>query len=275
MKMEKMTKEEFKETIKEFVNSIRPDIHVLTMDRDGHENIVFRAETFTLGTDFEKLYDTHAVCNVSIEEIFNMIEDVIKKADTQSTEDPSFCEAKAALLENTKAMLVREEPDDMFVYRKVLDMYLVYMLNDTDAVTKAFLEDTGMTEPELYHIIIKNMMRDMPAFAIAAEDAGLHIPLPNMPEVYLMGTKDLGKYGNTTMLYPEAISKLAKELNDDLLIMPTSNGMNAVVRASEGAYSVKTLANFLYGLIEVGLGEKNLTDNIYLYNRESDKLSII
>ena len=73
MKMEKMTKEEFKETIKEFVNSIRPDIHVLTMDRDGHENIVFRAETFTLGTDFEKLYDTHAVCNVSIEEIFNMI----------------------------------------------------------------------------------------------------------------------------------------------------------------------------------------------------------
>jgi hypothetical protein len=105
------------------------------------------------------------------------------------------------------------------------------------------------------------------------EDRGLyHGPFKDMYVV----TNTSKIYGASAIFYPGCMDKLARKVNGNLVILPSSVHETIVLRAPENKDELRTLLAIVREVnSSVVCAEEVLSENIYLYDLESKKLSVL
>ena len=194
-------------------------------------------------------------------------------------------------------------------HRSFLDLEVVYyykVQSDKDGlasilIRNRFLEEWNVTEQELYEAAMNNTVQHNPYIVVSmqkmfrdmlfgdpkpkqevddskmdelAREAELMAELDSDDEMFVLTNK--GKYfGAGCLLYKEVLKKIANKLNDDLIILPSSVHETILLRASmAGNISALKLMVEEVNRSQVGR-EERLSDNVYKYDRNSDKMSIL
>lgn len=81
-------------------------------------------------------------------------------------------------------------------------------------------------------------------------------------------------YGAACMLYPEALSAIAEQLNDHLYILPSSIH-ECIIMPVSGHYTRKSLGEMVTEINETQVEESEILSNhVYYYDRKTKKLSL-
>ena len=194
-------------------------------------------------------------------------------------------------------------------HRSFLDLEIVYYYKlqaDKDGlasilIRNRFLEEWNVTEQELYEAAMNNTVLHNPYTVVSmqkmfrdmlfvdpkprqegddtnwdelAREAEQMSELDSDDEMFVLTNK--GKYfGAGCLLYKEVLKKIASRLNDDLIILPSSVHETILLRASmAGNISALKLMVEEVNRSQVER-EERLSDNVYKYDRSSDKMSIL
>lgn len=180
---------------------------------------------------------------------------------------------------------------------KILDLAVIFrwvVKSDDEGtystvITNDTIQDWEMTAGELYAIAIKNSAIKYPysltelfdsiirALDITDEEIlKLCKDLDENHTLYML-TNSTNHYGASTILYPTLLKTLAEERDSDILILPASvhevmllfPGDVNILSYDEWKELVAEANRYSVGLIDL------LSDNIYKYTREKDKIEII
>lgn len=87
-------------------------------------------------------------------------------------------------------------------------------------------------------------------------------------------SNETGINGASCLLYPQVIKKLAKELNADLYILPSSIHEIIVVKANI-AMNKKSFREMVFDVNHTQVSDEDvLSDNVYYYSRERDAITV-
>lgn len=179
-----------------------------------------------------------------------------------------------------------------------VEVYTPEMGTGTILVSNAHMENWGANWEEIDRYATEQTERHNPfqifdmkdiTKSVAMEMAGMvreeenfqtdmEIPLVEMPprQMYVF-TNEQRYFGASVLLYQDILKNFAKQIKDNLVILPSSTHELIVVPAGVAGY---TGINHLKEMVKTVNAtqvepEEYLSDNVYFYNRQTGRLKII
>jgi len=177
------------------------------------------------------------------------------------------------------------------IYEKVLDLakiVYVYVGKGDDGyftarVTKNHTKHWGISEQEVLKQAALNTPTLFPATCMSMEDIIQSIvdeSITELPELDSIGdsnmfviTSTIKTFGAAAILYDELLKNLAKLLNDNLIVMPSSVHEMIVIRGSE--IDINVVKEMVKTINQEVLSVDDwLSDSVYLYDRVLDEIKV-
>lgn len=181
-------------------------------------------------------------------------------------------------------------------YREFLDMAVVYYIDyhnpgigaGTIQVHNSHMQMWGVTEGDLWEAASKNTPERKPGRIEGLGDILEELPegegnggrgccsscMGNIPVPMLVVTNTERMYGAAVVLYSGMLKQAADQTGNDLFILPSSlHEVIAVPMTEEGA-AAELKEMVMKVNREVLHPEEVLSDNVYIYRREKDRLEI-
>ena len=142
------------------------------------------------------------------------------------------------------------------------------------ALSKGDAEILGMTEEEIYAAALANTLRLFPPKLMnlgryVEMSIGAELPLGEDEVTTYILTNQKEVDGAIYFMSPEVVGAIAKALEDDLYILPSSVNEVLLVRASELEDGVDELKEMVRDANETVVAEKDiLSYNVYHYDKE-------
>lgn len=175
------------------------------------------------------------------------------------------------------------------VYEKYLDLLVCYRIvvtkdeytgeTGTTLVTNRLLEATKMTKEYIHNVAVENSKKDNWSI-ITMEDRLSEILLKDddinaEPTMYIIGEKAI--FGGACIYTKSGIKELAKKLNKNILILPSSIHELILLPCDDdickNEFGIKKMVNEINN--EYVSDDEFLSNNIYLYSLEKDEITII
>lgn len=136
---------------------------------------------------------------------------------------------------------------------------------------KILLDFAAVNTPKLYKEETKTMEEMMSGYRMGYS-------VKNALLLYIISNKS-GVYGATSILYDGVLNRLSDKLNSDLIILPCSiHEMLAIPfeYVLWNKLNISEFSNMVYEINrELVTTKERMSDNVYLYMRQEDKLIII
>lgn len=141
------------------------------------------------------------------------------------------------------------------------------------------LEMWGISLDELYEIGMENTPKLLPYSFDSMENVLKHLSDGTLPFVTDIAmsvlTNQLKIHGATSIIYPGLLKRLANDLDDDIIIIPSSIH-EVLIIPYQSTISKYSLLNFRDMIVQVNEeqlpDEEVLSDHAYLYLKDSEKL---
>lgn len=306
--IKEITKEIIKDAIKREIGKRYPEGKVM-------ESTVIKNNTSKLGITV-KLPNTKATPVVYVDDMYdyynnvNDLNDTLNKAisliesNINSIKNTKVDDAVSNLIGDIKGnvfpRLVNTKTNEVMLqntpHREFLDMSIVYYIEqyndrlnciESIRITNELMECENISEEELYHNSMKNMLekeksRLMPMIkVIMSIQFGIPLMETEISESDFLGgdfvmlSNERGINGSRRLLDTKALIKASEIAESDLYILPSSTQEVLIVSVNEINASVSELKNMVS---EVNMNEvskeERLTDNVYIFKRDTNTIEI-
>ena len=306
--IKEITKEIIKDAIKREIGKRYPEGKVM-------ETTVIKNNTSKLGITV-KLPNTKATPVVYVDDMYdyynnvNDLNDTLNKAisliesNINSIKNTKVDDAVSNLIGDIKGnvfpRLVNTKTNEVMLkntpHRDFLDMSIVYYIEtyndrlnciESIRITNELMECENISEEELYHNSMKNMLekeksRLMPMIkVIMSIQFGIPLMETEISESDFLGgdfvmlSNERGINGSRRLLDTKALIKASEIAESDLYILPSSTQEVLIVSVNEINASVSELKNMVS---EVNMNEvskeERLTDNVYIFKRDTNTIEI-
>lgn len=196
--------------------------------------------------------------------------------------------SKETILENVQYQLVNKELNkarlEVVPYKEFLDLAVLYrtILERTEegaagiVINNKLCEVYGISQEELEAAAKRNMEKEIFKVTHIAEMimAFIDIPIFEKDEVLMyVCSNERGINGAAIMLETKYFRELAEKLESDLYILPSS--ISAVIAVPVSARDLESLKEMVKSINETEVAaEEVLSDTVYKYIREEDKITI-
>lgn len=150
-------------------------------------------------------------------------------------------------------------------------------------ITEYLLENWRTDVETLYNDALENSVKKFPytfmdMMQLIPPSVNSHmsgqIPDKETEPLYLFSNTK-GQYGASVLLYPEVIQTLARELQSDFFILPSSVHELVLVK-DNGRWDIQELQRMLMDINRSTVPpEERLSDQVYYYDREDQSLSMV
>lgn len=306
--IKEITKEIIKDAIKREIGKRYPEGKVM-------ETTFIKNNTSKLGITV-KLPNIKATPVVYVDDMYNYYNNVNDLDDTLN-KAISLIESNINSIKNTKVddavynlmkdikgnvfpRLVNTKTNEVMLqntpHRQFLDMSIVYYIEqyndrlnciESIRITNELMECENISEEELYHNSMKNMLekeksRLMPMIkVIMSIQFGIPLMETEISESDFLGgdfvmlSNEHGINGSRRLLDTKALIKASEIAESDLYILPSSTQEVLIVSVNEINASVSELKNMVS---EVNMNEvskeERLTDNVYIFKRDTNTIEI-
>lgn len=306
--IKEITKEIIKDAIKREIGKRYPEGKVM-------ETTFIKNNTSKLGITI-KLPNIKATPVVYVDDMYNYYNNVNDLDDTLN-KAISLIESNINSIKNTKVddavsnligdikgnvfpRLVNTKTNEVMLqntpHREFLDMSIVYYIEqyndrlnciESIRITNELMECENISEEELYHNSMKNMLekeksRLMPMIkVIMSIQFGIPLMETEITESDFLGgdfvmlSNERGINGSRRLLDTKALIKASEIAESDLYILPSSTQEVLIVSVNEINASVSELKNMVS---EVNMNEvskeERLTDNVYIFKRDTNTIEI-
>lgn len=306
--IKEITKEIIKDAIKREIGKRYPEGKVM-------ETTFIKNNTSKLGITI-KLPNIKATPVVYVDDMYNYYNNVNDLDDTLN-KAISLIESNINSIKNTKVddavsnligdikgnvfpRLVNTKTNEVMLqntpHREFLDMSIVYYIEqyndrlnciESIRITNELMECENISEEELYHNSMKNMLekeksRLMPMIkVIMSIQFGMPLMETEISESDFLGgdfvmlSNEHGINGSRRLLDTKALIKASEIAESDLYILPSSTQEVLIVSVNEINASVSELKNMVS---EVNMNEvskeERLTDNVYIFKRDTNTIEI-
>lgn len=306
--IKEITKEIIKDAIKREIGKRYPEGKVM-------ETTFIKNNTSKLGITI-KLPNIKATPVVYVDDMYNYYNNVNDLNDTLN-KAISLIESNINSIKNTKVddavynlmkdikgnvfpRLVNTKTNEVMLkntpHRDFLDMSIVYYIEtyndrlnciESIRITNELMECENISEEELYHNSMKNMLekeksRLMPMIkVIMSIQFGIPLMETEISESDFLGgdfvmlSNERGINGSRRLLDTKALIKASEIAESDLYILPSSTQEVLIVSVNEINASVSELKNMVS---EVNMNEvskeERLTDNVYIFKRDTNTIEI-
>ena len=306
--IKEITKEIIKDAIKREIGKRYPEGKVM-------ETTFIKNNTSKLGITI-KLPNIKATPVVYVDDMYNYynnvndLDDTLNKAisliesNINSIKNTKVDDAVYKLMKDIKGnvfpRLVNTKTNEVMLqntpHRGFLDMSIVYYIEqyndrlnciESIRITNELMECENISEEELYHNSMKNMLekeksRLMPMIKVIMS---IQFGIPLMEtEIsksdflggdFVMLSNERGINGSRRLLATKALIKASEIAESDLYILPSSTQEVLIVSVNEINASVSELKNMVS---EVNMNEvskeERLTDNVYIFKRDTNTIAI-
>ena len=181
--------------------------------------------------------------------------------------------------EQNKQLLKQVPHEEIFDLAKVF--YVAFDSECSMQIHHGICKEWKVTKEDLVEVAEENTPRLFPAHIMMPEDVIRKIfgieetetVFSSIPMYFITNQDSL--YGAGAILYSNVLSELAEKLNSDLYLFPSSIHEMGVILANEDN-DPKKLIEIVREVNQMSVDkEEYLGDNIYLYERAVDKVSII
>lgn len=163
-------------------------------------------------------------------------------------------------------------------HREFLDLAIVYKViieNSEDGISSATITNSladmmGLTEEELYKLATENTPivfgKSTIPFFPQTEKGDMISPI--------IVTNEAKTYGAATLLYDDMMKTIASVMEQDFYILPSSIHETIIVPMENG--DTQNLLDMVYHINRTAVAnDEVLSDNIYVYHRETDEIDVI
>lgn len=228
---------------------------------------------------------------VSMEDIYNDIlstyQENLPKEDFDISLFKDFDKAKERILvklvnQERNSELLEEVPHIIFHDLAIIFVCAICDFLDeyaTILIHNQHLEMWGISLDELYEIGMENTPKLLPYSFDSMENVLKHLSDGTLPFVTDIAmsvlTNQLKIHGATSIIYPGLLKRLANDLDDDIIIIPSSIH-EVLIIPYQSTISKYSLLNFRDMIVQVNEeqlpDEEVLSDHAYLYLKDSEKL---
>lgn len=176
----------------------------------------------------------------------------------------------------------------LFIVPFYMDQYRVTYVTE-DMFAKWEVENAALTPDKVFDDAIEAAMENEPARFNSLKGAINEMfgfgepyqPIGDQPldvdpdEFMFLVTNGSRSYGASALLYPEVMSKVAKELGDDYYVLPSSVHEVILVKASE-APDIQELANMVREINSAEVApDDQLADKVYFFDADAKELKLV
>ena len=311
-----MTNTRIKEISKEIIkDSIKREIGKRYPEGKVMETTVIKNNTSKLGISI-KLPNIKITPVVYVDDMYdyynnvNDLDDTLNKAismienSINSSEKTKLDDTVSNLIGDIKGnvfpRLVNTKTNEVMLkntpHRDFLDMSIVYYIEQYNdelgaiegiRITNGLMQSENLSEEELYHNSMKNMLekeksRLIPMIkVIMSIQFGIPLRETEISESdfsdgdFIMLSNERGINGSRRLLDTKALIKASEIAESDLYILPSSTQEVLIVSVNEINASVSELKNMVS---EVNMNEvskeERLTDNVYIFKRDTNTIEI-
>ena len=192
-------------------------------------------------------------------------------------------------------LINREKNTEMLAeipHRDFLDLAVVYYISievcDGTAsllIHNGLVESWNVDEEELYNIAIKNMPKLLPVgvkslFQVVSgmvddTDVDIDEAIQGISESMYVVTNEMKTFGAAVLLYPGFLKQMADHVQSSFYIIPSSIHEVIVVLDTDELTDAEGLLEMVKHVNESVATEELLADNVYYYDRESDKIKAL
>lgn len=228
---------------------------------------------------------------VSMEDIYSDIlstyQENLPKEDFDISLFKDFDKAKERILlklvnQERNSELLEEVPHIIFHDLAIIFVCAICDFLDeyaTILIHNQHLEMWGISLDELYEIGMENTPKLLPYSFDSMENVLKHLSDGTLPFVTDIAmsvlTNQLKIHGATSIIYPGLLKRLANDLDDDIIIIPSSIH-EVLIIPYQSTISKYSLLNFRDMIVQVNEeqlpDEEVLSDHAYLYLKDSEKL---
>lgn len=228
---------------------------------------------------------------VSMEDIYNDIlstyQENLPKEDFDISLFKDFDKAKERILvklvnQERNSELLEEVPHIIFHDLAIIFVCAICDFLDeyaTILIHNQHLEMWGISLDELYEIGMENTPKLLPYSFDSMENVLKHLSDGTLPFVTDIAmsvlTNQLKIHGATSIIYPGLLKRLANDLDDDIIIIPSSIH-EVLIIPYQSTISKYSLLNFRDMIVQVNEeqlpDEEVLSDHAYLYLKDSENL---
>ena len=286
MENSKINYEEFKKLLEErlkdyFPQEYQAEISLFDKINRKVEGLTFKGEKFKDYSPViyvEDLYKAYEETN-DLDNILKDMKDMIMHELEHKPNIDSIMN-KEFVKQNVIFQLINTEQNkdklEQLPHREFMDLSIVYKLiiqiNDNDIedgfIYNYLAEELGFSEQDLFELAKKNTTR---IFPLVVQDLGELIGI--IPQEMYVITNTVSRNGSYSMLYDNNLSLIAKELNSDLYIIPSSIHEVIAVKANGRADLVTEMINEINSNSKLMQKEEILSNQTYFYNKMFHSIS--
>ena len=286
MENSKINYEEFKKLLEErlkdyFPQEYQAEISLFDKINRKVEGLTFKGEKFKDYSPIiyvEDIYKAYEETN-DLDNILKDMKDMIMYELEHKPNIDSIMN-KEFVKQNVIFQLINTEQNkdklEQLPHREFMDLSIVYKLiiqiNDNDIedgfIYNYLAEELGFSEQDLFELAKKNTTR---IFPLVVQDLGELIGI--IPQEMYVITNTVSRNGSYSMLYDNNLSLIAKELNSDLYIIPSSIHEVIAVKANGRADLVTEMINEINSNSKLMQKEEILSNQTYFYNKMFHSIS--
>ena len=140
-------------------------------------------------------------------------------------------------------------------------------------ITNALVEELGLKRQEIIRRAWSNTVAEKRAVMMSLADMLGEEEEEGMPKIYVLSNEDM-HLGAVTMFYPGLLAVIAKELDGDLCILPSSVH-ECLIMPMEADTDIGALKKIVKKVNETEVEEEDiLSYNVYRFSRRSGRVEI-
>lgn len=248
-----------------------------------------RVQKVTPTIYLDEFYVEYIEQRKALDEIAEQIIGLYRKYRVLDTVDVSFVQDWDKVKERIVYRLINKEQNKKLLkqvpYEEIFDLAKVfYVAFDHESfmlINHGFCKKWNVTKEDLVKVAEQNTPRLFPMQMMMPEDVIRKIfdieetetVFSSIPMYFI--TNQYSLYGAGAILYPKVLSELAEKLNSDLYLLPSSIHEFCIIKAEEDHNQNSLIAMVREINKNVVDKEEFLGNNIYLYQRKMQSLSVI
>ena len=248
-----------------------------------------RVQNVTPTIYLDEFYVEYVEQRKALDEIAEQIIGLYRKYRVLDTVDVSFVQDWDKVKERIVYRLINKEQNKKLLkqvpHEEIFDLAKVfYVAFDHESfmlINHGFCKKWNVTREDLVKVAEQNTPRLFPMQMMMPEDVIRKIfdieeteaVFSSIPIYFI--TNQYSLYGAGTILYPKVLSELAEKLNSDLYLFPSSIHEMGVILANEDN-NPKRLIDIVCEVNKSTIDKEDyLGDNIYMYKKDTEELSMI
>lgn len=197
-----------------------------------------------------------------------------------------MCNKTESIRERIRLYVVNQSRNERLLsevpHRTFLDLAVVYRLlaidgksEDAETISHQRLVELGMNEEELYQAAMKNMQSDVGIFTFGNLFNGI-LAISLVDSIACISNRETYK-GSGVMLNKKVMSAFAEQFESDVLILPSSVHELMVAKYIGDYEQIEYLKQLVHEANSdpTLISEADyLSDNVYLFSRQTQKITI-